>query len=72
MGERAGQFRTKVSKDLAQVASLLYYFNMVDPDAIKEAWADALSRGPEWRKRAVEGRKALAAKAPELVEALLE
>ncbi len=71
IGERAGQFRTKVSKDLAQVASLLDYFTMADPDAIKEAWADALSRGPGWRKRAIEGRKVLAAKAPELVGALL-
>lgn len=52
IGERAGQFRAKVGKDLAQVASLLDYFNMADPDAIKEAWTDALSRGPGWRKRA--------------------
>lgn len=72
IGERAGHFRAKVSKDLAQVASLLDYFKMADPEAIKEAWADALSRGPCWRKRAIEGRKALAAKAPELVRALLD
>ncbi|WP_366526663.1 GSU2403 family nucleotidyltransferase fold protein [Aquabacterium sp.] len=72
IGERGGQFRAKVSKDLAQVASLMDYFKMADPDAIKEAWADALSRGPGWRKRALEGRKALALKAPELVEALLD
>jgi len=58
VGERAGQFKAKVGKDLAQVASLLDYFRMADPDAVKEAWADALSRGPGWRKRALEGRKA--------------
>ncbi|MBC7700269.1 GSU2403 family nucleotidyltransferase fold protein [Aquabacterium sp.] len=72
IGERTGQFRAKMGKDLAQVASLLNYFIMADPDAIKEAWADALSRGPGWRKRAMQGRKALAEKVPELVKALLE
>ncbi len=71
VGERAGEFKAKVSKDLAQAASLLEYFNMADPDAIRDAWADALSRGPGWRKRALEGKKALAAKTPDLVNALL-
>lgn len=71
IGERAGQFKSKVSKDLAQAASLLEYFNAIDPDAVRDAWTDALSRGPGWRKRALEARKILAAKAPELVQALL-
>lgn len=71
LGERVGSFKSKVSKDVAQVVSLLEYFNATDADAVREAWADALSRGPGWRKRAFAGRKALASKAPELVEATL-
>jgi len=66
VGERAGALRAKVGKDLAQVASLAEYFAANDIDALQSAWADALSRGPGWRKRALEGRKALAAKAPKL------
>lgn len=70
VGERAGSFRAKVSKDLAQVASLAEYFVANDLDALQAAWADALSRGPGWRKRALEGRKALAASAPQFAAAL--
>ncbi|MDQ6680731.1 MAG: nucleotidyltransferase domain-containing protein, partial [Pseudomonadota bacterium] len=39
VGERTGTFKSKVSKDLAQAASLLEYFAGVDPDAVREAWA---------------------------------
>lgn len=53
-------------------ASLLEYFAEADPDAIRAAWGDALGRGPGWRMRALEGRKALAAKAPGSVESLLD
>jgi hypothetical protein len=60
VGERAGRFKAKISKDLAQAASLLEYFRMADPDALRAAWADALERGPTWRKRALEGKRALA------------
>jgi hypothetical protein len=60
IGERAGRFKAKVSKDLAQAASLLAYFRMADPEALRVAWADALERGPGWRKRALEGKRALA------------
>ena len=70
IGERAGAYRSKVSKDLAQAASLLEYFAAVDPQAIRVAWADALARGPGWRKRAFEGKKALSSKAPELATLL--
>jgi hypothetical protein len=66
IGERSGRFKAKVSKDLAQAASLLEYFAAADIDAVRNAWADALARGPGWRKRALEGKKALAASAPEL------
>ena len=62
LGERSGPFRVKVSKDLAQAAALMEYYATADPDAVRSAWADALSRGPGWRKRALEGRKALAKK----------
>jgi hypothetical protein len=60
IGERAGRFKAKISKDLAQAASLLEYFQMADRDAVRAAWADALARGPGWRRRALEGKKALA------------
>lgn len=71
VGERSGQFKAKVSKDLAQAASLLEYFSLTDPDAVRLAWADALARGPGWRKRAREGKRALARTAKTLTEALL-
>lgn len=71
IGERSGQFRVKVSKDLAQAASLMEYFVSADPDAVRGAWADAMARGPGWRKRALEGRKALASKDRALADALL-
>ncbi|MEP7043605.1 MAG: nucleotidyltransferase domain-containing protein [Dokdonella sp.] len=71
-GERTLRFRTKVAKDLAQAASLLEFFGATDPTAIQDAWADAVSRGPGWRKRASEGRAALAKTEPELAERLLQ
>ena len=70
IGERAGRFRSKASKDLAQAASLLEYFADADPVAVRESWTDVLARGPGWRKRAAEGKKALAAMAPELARLL--
>lgn len=68
IGERAGAFKAKVGKDLAQAAALASYFAQHDPDALQEAWADAMSRGPGWRKRALEGVKALRRLAPEVAE----
>jgi hypothetical protein len=59
MGERTGAFRSKVSKDLAQAASLIEYFRDNDPEALRDAWVDALRRGPGWKKRALEGLRAL-------------
>jgi hypothetical protein len=61
VGERTGALKAKVSKDLAQAAALVDYFNANDPDALRAAWQDANSRGPGWRKRAEQGRRALAA-----------
>jgi len=70
-GERTLQFKTKAAKDLAQAASLLEFFSLADPTSVREAWRDAIARGPGWRNRAMEGRKALAATAQELVNDLL-
>jgi hypothetical protein len=42
------------------------YFQAEDPQALADAWQDALGRGPGWRKRATEGVKALEPMAPEL------
>lgn len=70
IGERTGAFKAKVSKDVAQAAALMGYFVANDPDALKEAWADALGRGPGWRKRAVEGLKALERLAPDIARRL--
>ena len=61
VGERSLRFRTKVGKDVSQAAALLEYFRERDPEAVAPAWADALARGPGWRKRAKEGLAALAA-----------
>ena len=70
IGERAGAFKAKVSKDLAQAAALMSYFVANDPEALQEAWADALGRGPGWRKRAAEGLKALGRVEPEIAREL--
>jgi hypothetical protein len=70
IGEREGAFKVKISKDLAQVASLVEFFREHDLEALVQAWHDALSRGPGWRKRACQGRAALARLAPELAAVL--
>ncbi len=70
IGERAGRYRAKAAKDLAQAAALIEYFQATGLDAVQEAWADALGRGPGWRKRAKEGKQALSASAPELARLL--
>ena len=70
IGERTGAFRAKVSKDLAQAASLIEYFRNTDPETLQDAWADALARGPGWKKRALEGLRALQAQDPSLSEVL--
>jgi hypothetical protein len=70
IGERTGAFKSKISKDLAQAAALIAYFKTHDPDALANAWRDAMSRGPGWVKRATGGRVALAAVSAELADAL--
>jgi hypothetical protein len=69
-GERSGAFKAKIAKDVLQAASLIEYLLASDPDALKEAWSDALSRGPGWKKRALEGLRALHLHDPELAQQL--
>jgi hypothetical protein len=70
IGERSGAFKAKAAKDVAQAASLIEFFRDTDPEAVREAWEDALGRGPGWRKRALEGRRALQAVEASLAELL--
>lgn len=56
-GERAQAMRTQANKDLAQAASLIDYLAENDPDALADAWNDAVSRGPGWKRRAVDGAR---------------
>ena len=65
-GERPMRERAKAVKDLHQAACLAEYFLAERPREFNAAWRDALGRGPGWRKRAREGRKALLSMAPEL------
>lgn len=59
VGERSGALRTKANKDIQQAAALFEYLLLHRPDDLREAWNDAISRGPGWRKRAAEGMAAL-------------
>jgi hypothetical protein len=72
VGERTGAFKSKVPKDLAQAATLIEFFRDTDPGAVREAWEDALGRGTGWRKRAMEGRRALQVLDTELAELLAD
>jgi hypothetical protein len=65
-GERSPAYRTKARKDIAQAAALFAYFKEHQPDELRSAWADLISRGRGWVKRADEGCKALSKIAPEL------
>lgn len=71
-GERPPSERTKARKDLLQAASLAEYFEASGrSQEFNAAWRDALGRGKGWRKRALEGEKALLVLAPELDRAAL-
>jgi hypothetical protein len=59
-GERKGAMRVKARKDVHQAAALVEHLAAQRSEELVEAWADALSRGPGWRKRALQGRAALA------------
>lgn len=71
-GERPPSERTKARKDLMQAASLAEYLLATgQAKSFNGAWRDALGRGPGWKKRALEGKAALLALAPELGQAKL-
>jgi len=54
-GERPREQRTKASKDLIQAACLLDYLLENDADLVRDAWEDAITRGPGWKQRLLEG-----------------
>jgi len=66
-GERPVAERAKATKDILQAAALAEYFaDSGQARAFNRAWRDALGRGPGWRRRALQGHKALLRLAPEL------
>lgn len=66
-GERSPAERVKSIKDIEQAAALIaWHFDNGMRERIVEVWNDALSRGPGWRKRAVEGLRVLRARHPDL------
>jgi hypothetical protein len=73
-GERAGAYRAKGTKDLAQAAALLTVLWERRPNLVKDALADAGSRGKGWAVRLRSGANALLKAHPELqsVEGLAE
>ena len=71
-GERPVAERAKAIKDLLQAAALAEYFaHSGQARAFNRAWRDALDLGPGWRRRALQGHKALLRLAPELGVAAL-
>lgn len=70
-GERPASRIAKSNKDILQAAALLSVLGEVMGEAVREAWADLLRRGPGWRTRAMQGRAALMRVAPELDAASL-
>jgi hypothetical protein len=66
-GARKGAFPQKSRKDLWQAAALLKCLQSARAWEVEEAWADLISRGPGWVKRAKQGRAALVTAFPELV-----
>ena len=65
-GERPQAMRVKASKDLDQAACLIDYLARNDAELLRETWADLISRGPGWKRRAMEGLKALKERYPEV------
>lgn len=65
-GERKGEFKAKLEKDIKQAASLLSIMKIRFPWEVEEALADLLSRGPGWRKRFSQGLGQLDRRHPEM------
>lgn len=51
---------------MKQSASLIACLPENDVDALATAWTDMVARGPDWRSRASQGRKALKRRHPDL------
>jgi len=66
-GEREGAFAAKSRKDLHQAASLLAYYSEHGKWDVDEAWADLMSRGKGWVRRAKQGVEALDRFYPDLM-----
>lgn len=64
--ERGATRRVKANKDLRQSGALLSFYRATSAREVEAAWKDLVARGPGWRERAVRGRDALDAIAPEL------
>lgn len=60
-GLRAGTFKTKSNKDIAQARCLFSFYQARDPAALDAALADARARGPKWRSNLARGLKLLGA-----------
>jgi hypothetical protein len=59
-GERPVAQRVKANKDLGQAASIIkVLLDTGNEETLKSAWKDALSRGPGWEKRAIQGCRAM-------------
>jgi hypothetical protein len=68
-GERPVSERVKANKDLGQAAAIFkVLFDNGNVDLIRNAWADATSRGPGWVKRLNQGKAALLRRYPELMD----
>ena len=65
-GERPQAMRVKSVKDLDQAAALIDYLSQHDAELLSETWLDLIQRGPGWRRRALQGRKALKEHYPEV------
>ena len=65
-GERPQAMRVKSVKDLDQAAALIDYLSRHDAELLSETWLDLIQLGPDWRRRALQGRKALKEHYPEV------
>ncbi len=63
-GERPQAMRVKATKDLDQAACLIDYLANHDSELLSQTWDQLISRGPGWKRRALEGLKALRERYP--------
>lgn len=68
-GERPINERVKANKDLGQAAAIFkVLFDGGNGDLVRQAWTDAISRGPGWVRRLNQGKTALLKQYPELLD----